>query len=366
MRLRYDSRAALVTLAVAAALLPVPRPVVESLYSNRVFPILQPVLTGASNLFPFALFDLLLVGGPIGVVVIVLRDIRLVRRRVASAAVPVMATWLALARRALLRLAVLASVAYLLFLLVWGLNYRRVPLQDKLQFDATRVSGDAAVQLARQSVERVNALHASAHRDGWLGSAVIDPVLADAFDRARRQLALPGARPGRPKRTLLDPYFRRVGVAGMTDPFFLETLVATDLLPFERPAVIAHEWGHLAGVADEGDANFLAWLTCLRGGPAHQYSGWLSLFSDVANALQPSALREVGASLAAGPRADLEAVRDRLLRHVNPAMSAAGWQVYDRYLKANQVDQGTASYAAVVRLVLGTEFGPDWTPIRRR
>jgi hypothetical protein len=364
MRLRYDSRAALVLLAAAAALVPVPRPVVESMYSNRVFPILQFLLTGASNLFPFALFDLLVIGVAIGGVVIVFRDIRVVRHR-AAPAMPAMATWLAVARRILLRLAVLTSAAYLLFLLAWGLNYRRVPLQDKLQFDANRVSGDAAVELARQSVERVNALHVTAHRDGWAGAAVIDPVLADAFDRARRQLALPSTRPGRPKRTLLDPYFRRVGVAGMTDPFFLETLVATDLLPFERPAVIAHEWGHLAGVADEGDANFLAWLTCLRGDPAHQYSGWLSLFGDVANALQPSALREVGASLADGPRADLQAVRDRLLRHVNPTLSAAGWKAYDRYLKANQVDEGAASYAAVVRLILGTEFGPDWTPLRR-
>jgi hypothetical protein len=33
----------------------------------------------------------------------------------------------------------------------------------------------------------------------------------------------------------------------MTDPFLLETLLASNLLPFEVPAVIAHEWGHLAG-----------------------------------------------------------------------------------------------------------------------
>src|SRR5215510_11427393 len=74
-------------------------------------------------------------------------------------------------------------------------------------------------------------------------------------------------------------------VAGMTDPYFLETFVASDLLPFERPFVVAHEWGHLAGFADEGDANFLAWLTCLHGTPAHQYSGWLSLYSEIVSGL---------------------------------------------------------------------------------
>ena len=36
----------------------------------------------------------------------------------------------------------------------------------------------------------------------------------------------------------------------------------------ERPFVIAHEWAHLAGYADESEANFVAWLTCRRADPA--------------------------------------------------------------------------------------------------
>jgi hypothetical protein len=61
--------------------------------------------------------------------------------------------------------------------------------------------------------------------------------------------------------------------------------------------------------------------------------------------------------LSAGPRADLRAVADRLTRDVRPQVSAAGWRVYDKYLKANRVEAGAASYAQVVRLVLGTALG---------
>jgi len=46
-------------------------------------------------------------------------------------------------------------------------------------------------------------------------------------------------------------------------------------------------------------------------------------------------------------------------------VSAAGWRVYDRYLKANRVAAGAASYGEVVRLVLGVRFGTDWTPMLR-
>ena len=57
---------------------------------------------------------------------------------------------------------------------------------------------------------------------------------------------------------------------------------------------------------------------------------------------------------AVGVANDLQAIRERHEREVNPRVSTAGWQVYDRYLKANRVDAGTASYADVVKLVLGT------------
>ena len=68
-----------------------------------------------------------------------------------------------------------------------------------------------------------------------------------------------------PKRSLLTYYFRRAAIDGMTDPYFLEVIVNPDVLDFERPFVVAHEWAHLAGYSNEAEANFLAWLTCIKG-----------------------------------------------------------------------------------------------------
>ena len=166
----------------------------------------------------------------------------------------------------------------------------------------------------------------------------------------------------KPKSTLLDWYFRRAAVDGMTDPYFLETLVSATLLPFERPFVVAHEWSHLAGVADEGDANFLAWLACVQAPPPAQYSGWLFLYSEVAGGLRGPARADVAALLGPGPRADLAAIRARLTRQVDRRLFAVGQRVYDRYLKANRVEAGVESYGHVVQLVLGVRFGPGWVP----
>jgi hypothetical protein len=338
-------RAALITAAVALALAPLPPPAVERFYSNGVFPPLQRSLTWLSNLAPFALFDLLLAGLLVWWIASLGRDIiRFRQRRVRDAAL-----------RAIVRTVTVAAVVYLVFLITWGLNYRRVPLTARLRFDEAAITPLAARDLALRAVKEVNALYVGAHSELTLSTPVGAASFTDAFARAQRTVGVGvGARPARPRRSIIDPYFRAAGVEGMTDPFFLQTLVAGGLLPFEQPFVVAHEWSHLAGFADEGEANFVGWLTCVRGSDASRYSGWLFLYRELAAALSGAERTAVSGRLAPGPRGDLRAIADRMRRDVQPAVSNAGWRVYDRYLKANRVEAGTASYAQVVRLVLGS------------
>jgi hypothetical protein len=151
----------------------------------------------------------------------------------------------------------------------------------------------------------------------------------------------------------------------MTDPFFLETLANHGLLAFERPFVVAHEWSHLAGYADESEANFVAWLICMRAPVQAQYSGWLSLYGTIAAALPPRDRIEISRRLEAGPRADLEAVAARLREQTSPFASRTGYAMYDKFLKANRVQAGIRSYGEVIQLLLGTRFDDAGNPIVR-
>ena len=179
-------------------------------------------------------------------------------------------------------------------------------------------------------------------------------------------LGLPGgAVPGRPKWTVLDLYFTRSGVSAMTDPFFLETLVASNLLPFEQPATLAHEWGHLAGLARESDASFFGWMVCLRSGPIARYSGELELLLREIPALDPAGRRETLAALRPEVREDIRAIVDRNRRDQVRVVSLAAWRVYDRYLRANRVPSGMRNYDEVVSLVLGTRFIEAGVPALR-
>ena len=337
---------ALVIAAAGAALAPLPAAAVERWYSLAFYPRLQAILTQLSNRIPVSLLD-------VGVAVLLIAGVAFVVRRSRRAG------WKAAARGAALALAGAAAALYLVFLFMWGLNYRRVPLEQKLAYDSARITREAALELGRLTVERVNEMHGPAH------AGAPGPPLEHAFAAALRALHHPGtAVTGVPKASLLRFYFRQAGIDGMTNPFFLDIVINPDVLPMERPEVLAHEWAHLAGYADEAEANFVAWLTCIRGDALAQYSGWLSLYSHVSAGLPPDDRRTLAALLAEGPRADLRAIAARYARG-SWLVRRAQREVYDVYLRANRIEEGIARYNAVARLVLGTTFGPGWTPLQR-
>ena len=150
----------------------------------------------------------------------------------------------------------------------------------------------------------------------------------------------------------------------MTDPYFLETLVARGLLPFERPFVVAHEWSHLAGYADESEANFVGWLTCLRGPAPDQYSGWLFMFGELMRAVPRADRRR-------SPRASVRAAR-RSRGHRRPRGARSQPAPVDRGMarvrplpESESRRGGDGQLRLVVRLALGAKLGPGWTPLLR-
>ena len=348
------AQVAVVAAAVAAALAPVPAGLVERVYARGVYPPLQRGLTTLSNLTGVAIFDPLVIVAGAGLICLVIARLRQARRR----------GWRRAVGRAAADLAVAASIVYLAFLALWGLNYRREPLSRQLDFDAARVDAASLARMLDTATDELNRLAPLAYAAPWPALDDLRRVMAPAYAEAQADLGQGGAVPGRPKRTLLSWYFGRAAIDGMTDPFALEVLVNREVLPFERPFVVAHEWGHLAGYAAESEASFAGWLTCLRGGPQQQYSGWLVLFLHLVGNVPQADARDRIARLDERPREDMRAVIRRVSGST-PVVRETARRVYDRYLKANRVPSGVRSYDEVVLLVVGTSFEPGFRPVRR-
>jgi hypothetical protein len=345
-----------IALAVALAFLPVRAPWIEAWYSTTLYPHIERLLTPMSNRIAFAVLDPLLIVAFGSLLFALFAAARLAWR----------ARSIRPAAAMLVHILGAAATVYVLFLALWGFNYRRVQMTERLSLEQPAPTQSEVDRLAAMAVDELNRVYPAAHQPGTLVPEWQDSALRAAFADVQRALSdAPEVVPGRLKHSLLGPYVRWAGVDGMVNPFGLEVIANPDLLPFERPFVAAHEWGHLAGYADESEANFVGWLTCIRAQPRHQYSAWFYLYWQVSGEIDADQRARLNSALAEGPRRDITAVIARLRAGEIPALQQASWQVYDKYLKANRVDAGVRSYSEVVTLLLRARFGPDWTPVRK-
>ncbi|MDA1307893.1 MAG: DUF3810 family protein [Acidobacteria bacterium] len=327
-------------LAVAVFVMPWPGLMVEQWYSRGLFPRMQALVTSVSNLTPFAWMDVGLVLVAVFLTTVV---VRMVRPRDGRGRLG--GLW-----DGVRRVVRLAAILALVFLLLWGLNYRRVPLETTLGGSVT--SPEAVRTLAQQAARQANVLRdAAAGRDA--GYSTIAERLVPSFQDALSRLSLPPlAVPGRPKVShVLTPFFTAAGVTGMLNPVALESIVHPELLPFERPMVLAHEWAHLAGLADEADASALAWLACVTGDAGLAYSAHLFVVLETASAMPRAEWVAIRETLSPGVREDIAARAARLMRQ-RPGVRAQAFRVYDGYLRSNRVEDGVRSYSRVLRVLL--------------
>ena len=217
----------------------------------------------------------------------------------------------------------------IVFLLAWGCNYRRVPLEATLP--AAGGAADRGESLERRVVDAERARGAICARGRGRRRRSTTPdwptMLRGADERraARSSNRAPLAPAGRPKFSLvLTPFFTWAGVNGMINPLALESIVHPDLLPFERPFVLAHEWAHLAGHADEAEASAVGWLACMKGRPQLAYSASLYLIMEAAAALPAGDAARVarGDSIPACARTSTRIAQR--LRRQQPAGAARG------------------------------------------
>lgn len=329
---------------VVAAIAAVPWPgwVIETWYSRTVFPVIQRGVTSLSNLVSVALIDVALVLTAVCLVTIGIRCARAVRSR----------GWFSALWESTRRIVRVAAVLALLFLLAWGLNYRRVPLELTLGgAPGIPPSPDAVVALAREAARAAGDMREAAqtHAAGFADLAV---RLEPAFRLALQRLGQPPLWvAGRPKHSpVLTPFFTAAGVTGMVNPVALESIVHPALLPFERPMVLAHEWAHLAGFADEADASAVAWLACVLGDPGLAYSAHVSVVLESATVLPDGEWPVIRATLDPGVVADIRALATRLTRQ-QPVVRDTALKVYDGYLKSNRVEDGVRSYSRMLRVL---------------
>ena len=254
------------------------------------------------------------------------------------------------------------------FLVLWGFNYARPPLEDRLGLrDAVPRSADpqALLETGDRTAALTSTLFEALEQDS--GPTRL-PVSFDELDRTidegYRALELPGDRiladttPAKP--LLSSTLFSYLGISGIFVPFTGEPSVNALQPDAALPLVLAHEKAHQRGITHEGEANFAAFLVCSReeAPPYLRYAAYLfatqHLLSEAAQYLPREEVAPAWDRLGSGPLADVRAMQDFWERYQGVASELTS-EVNDRYLRALQVPEGVESYGTVVRLLLALE-----------
>ena len=245
---------------------------VEKYYSRGIYPVIawtQRVLFGW---IPLSVGDLLY--GAVFVVTIlwIVRSIRkLVRRELSRG-------WLV---RGLRGVVFVGLWVYVLFNLLWGLNYDRLGIADQLQLQVLPYHTEDLYRLTGLIVKELNALDTAARVNrnqlGRVSFLRTDAVEAyDSLAVAEPQFAY-RVRSVKVPCSAIRAFISVLQVIIILSPGKPRSICSTPT--FTLPYTACHEMGHQLGYAKENEANFIGFLAAgTSADPAVRYSTYLDLY----------------------------------------------------------------------------------------
>lgn len=313
--------------------------VVEKYYAQTVYPLIATVLSAVSGLFSFSLDDLFY-----GILVLI----------------PVLLLFLAFFKRVEWKFAGkfllnLIALIYFLFYFLWGFNYYRSDLNRRLGISEKSPDTEDFIAVFENLAEQTNLSQTDFEH---ITKAEIDSLIEDSYRKWATVLKLQypsGKR--RAKEITLSRFFAQAGISGYFGPFFNEVHINRRILPEEYPFVLAHEKAHQFGITSEAEANFYAWLVCIKSDSKHlQYSANLTIFRYfMFQGSRLENLPQIVEMLDDEVKADFRKIREHWLALRSEKIDRAASKVNDAYLKTNKIEQGIQDYSGVVKHVMDFE-----------
>ena len=246
------------------------------------------------------------------------------------------------------------------FLLLWGFNYGRIPVEEKL--------GLTLESPAREDLQQQVALEAaalSALRKQIPGADTTslkgtyfpensEEQLRESLGAVLTHYNYPVVGAVRGRLVYPKGIFLRFSSAGLYLPWTGEGHIDGGLLPLQQAYTMAHEMAHGYGFGDEGSCSFWAYLTAFRvTDPTLQYAIRLGYWRSLAGSwrrLDPEGYDQFRTSLDKGLVADLQAITTNNAAYpdILPKFRDAA---YDSYLKAQGIAEGMENYSKVILLV---------------
>ena len=351
------------------------------IYTTRIYPIIGSLLSPISGLFPFAVGDFFIALSIVWGIFYPIYEIKW-RKQLAKRFFFLAAKRGCYPKKKVVfgRVAEYLLWVYAWFYIAWGLNYSQPNIYCRTGMKPVEVSEAKFREFAYRYADSINYLSEERRvkseetafddqRESQFNGMVDDGLKNRVRDAVLKGYNEIGAKEGinapfnqhpHAKTMLFTPLSSMSGVTGSMGPFFCEFTLNGDIRPHDYPAIYAHEFAHLLGIANEGEANFYSYIVCTASSDkAVKFSGYYHIFFHV--------LRNVFDILG-------EKEGEKFLKYIRPeiiqlaksdrqywiskrckALDAAQDFIFDLYLRGNHVAEGRKSYSGVVGLILAWE-----------
>ena len=351
------------------------------IYTTRIYPIIGSLLSPISGLFPFAVGDIFIALSIVWVFFYPIYEIKW-RKQLAKRFFFLAAKRGCYPKKKVVfgRVAEYLLWVYAWFYMAWGLNYSQPNIYCRTGMKPVEVSEAKFREFAYRYADSINYLSEERRvkseetafddqRESQFNGMVDDGLKNRVRDAVLKGYNEIGAKEGinapfnqhpHAKTMLFTPLSSMSGVTGSMGPFFCEFTLNGDIRPHDYPAIYAHEFAHLLGITNEGEANFYSYIVCTASSDkAVKFSGYYHIFFHV--------LRNVFDILG-------EKEGEKFLKYISPgiiqlarsdrqywiskrckALDAAQDFIFDLYLRGNHVAEGRKSYSGVVALILAWE-----------
>ena len=335
---------------------------IEKYYSISINKFIVAILSNISGIFPFSLYELTIYLIVISIVSFIIYTIYIIISNPSKLKVFI--------KNSLLNILSIISITYFLFVILWGLNYNRVPLETTLiesynlkynksisNIDKTKESlanlyeflienANEARKLVKSSdgVMKANTDYRGIINRAYLGyENILDflPNLSGNYSNA--------------KYVISSKLMCYTGITGIYFPFTGEANVNIAIPDIYIPSTTLHEMAHQRGYASEDEANFIAYLASINHPDIDfKYSGYILALNHTANALYSvdyDTYFTLSKNISEDVLDDLRNNRDFWDKYEGKIDDISN-EINNTYLKANGVSEGVKSYGKMVDLLL--------------
>jgi hypothetical protein len=326
---------------------------VEKLYSTGIYKVIATPLNLISGIFPFSLGEILLIGL---IAFLIVKFIKFIVRIFKTSK-----QFKQLLLDSILNILVLVSVLYFSFVVMWGINYQRLPFSQIAGLNVQPAKTSELADLFNSLVDRTNELRKYVNENEQ-GVMVLPAGKQDVLKRAYKGYenaakiypVFKGIY-ARPKGVFLSEVMSYLNIEGIYSTYTGEANVNTSINDASFPFTACHEMAHQRGFAREDEANYIAYVACKNHPDKDfQYSGMLSALIYTGNALykyNPDSYWEIRKNYSEGVNRDLDAIT-RYWKKYETSVKDFSNTVNDSYLKINRQEDGVNSYGRMVDLLI--------------